>query len=312
MPLPARGAGHADRRRAQDLEEAGPRGQDRRTGTGCGRRSCWLPPAAAPTRGSPRTCMSAWIWSASGGAGSPPGGLDGLRDLPRSGRPRRISAAERAAVVALACQLPAATGVPLSRWTGPELAAELAGPRPGRLHLGVLGPADPGRAPGQALAVPVLDLSPRPGLRRQGTGDPRPVPGVLPGQAAAARRPVHLLGRQAFHPGPRPLPPHRPARTRQARARRARIRHATAPSPCWPGSTCTPGKCSPPPRRPPGSRRSWTCRPGHGPPRVLQRAARVRHRGQRLRPPRPGRHRPAGHGPPERDHDPHAQCTRPG
>ncbi len=59
--------------------------------------------------------------------------MDGLNDLPRSGRPRRISAAERAAVVALACQLPAATGVPLSRWTGPELAAEigkagLAGP----------------------------------------------------------------------------------------------------------------------------------------------------------------------------------------
>jgi len=52
-------------------------------------------------------------------------GLDGLRDQPRPGRPRRISAADRAAVVALACQLPAATGVPLSRWTGPELAAEL-------------------------------------------------------------------------------------------------------------------------------------------------------------------------------------------
>jgi hypothetical protein len=32
----------------------------------------------------------------------------------------------RAAVVALACQLPAATGVPLAHWTGPELAAELA------------------------------------------------------------------------------------------------------------------------------------------------------------------------------------------
>ena len=30
-----------------------------------------------------------------------------------------------AAVVALACQLPAATGVPLAHWTGPELAAEL-------------------------------------------------------------------------------------------------------------------------------------------------------------------------------------------
>jgi len=52
-------------------------------------------------------------------------GLDGLADLPRSGRPRRISELARAAVVALACQLPAATGVPLSRWTGPELLAEI-------------------------------------------------------------------------------------------------------------------------------------------------------------------------------------------
>src|SRR5215472_11616993 len=52
-------------------------------------------------------------------------GLDGLADLRRAGRPRRISAADRAAVVALACQLPAATGVPLARWTGPELTAEL-------------------------------------------------------------------------------------------------------------------------------------------------------------------------------------------
>ena len=51
--------------------------------------------------------------------------LGGLKDLPRSGRPRRISEAARAAVVALACQLPAATGVPLSRWSGPELKREL-------------------------------------------------------------------------------------------------------------------------------------------------------------------------------------------
>jgi transposase len=52
-------------------------------------------------------------------------GLAGLRDLPRPGRPRVISEEARAAVVALACQLPAATGVPLSRWTGPELKREL-------------------------------------------------------------------------------------------------------------------------------------------------------------------------------------------
>jgi hypothetical protein len=49
----------------------------------------------------------------------------GGRTLPRPGRPRRISAPDRAAVVASACQLSAATGVPLSRWTRPELAAEL-------------------------------------------------------------------------------------------------------------------------------------------------------------------------------------------
>jgi transposase len=60
-------------------------------------------------------------------------GLDGLADLPRSGRPRRITALERAAVVALACQVPAATGVPLSRWSAPELAAELRTQGLGRL-----------------------------------------------------------------------------------------------------------------------------------------------------------------------------------
>jgi transposase len=63
-------------------------------------------------------------------------GLDGLTDLPRSGRPRRISALDRAAVAALACQLPAATGVPLSRWSAPELAAELSG-------QGLAGPVSP-------------------------------------------------------------------------------------------------------------------------------------------------------------------------
>jgi transposase len=53
-------------------------------------------------------------------------GLKGLNDLPRPGRPREISEAARAAVVALACQLPSATGVPLARWSGPELKRELA------------------------------------------------------------------------------------------------------------------------------------------------------------------------------------------
>jgi transposase len=54
-------------------------------------------------------------------------GMAGLADRPRSGRPRRISPLERAELYALACQLPAATGVPLAHWTCPELAGELLG-----------------------------------------------------------------------------------------------------------------------------------------------------------------------------------------
>jgi transposase len=54
------------------------------------------------------------------------GRLAGLRDAPRPGRPRRLPDAVRAQVIALACELPATSGVPLSRWSSPELARELA------------------------------------------------------------------------------------------------------------------------------------------------------------------------------------------
>ena len=37
-----------------------------------------------------------------------------------------FSAADRAEVVALACALPAEYGVPLSKWSGPDLAREVA------------------------------------------------------------------------------------------------------------------------------------------------------------------------------------------
>jgi transposase len=52
--------------------------------------------------------------------------LPGLRDAARSGRPPVFTPVDRAQVVALACALPAETGVPLSRWSCPELARELA------------------------------------------------------------------------------------------------------------------------------------------------------------------------------------------
>src|SRR5947208_12303557 len=55
-------------------------------------------------------------------------GLDGLTDLPRSGRPRRISALERAAAVALARQRPPLTRVPLARWSAPRRPAATTQP----------------------------------------------------------------------------------------------------------------------------------------------------------------------------------------
>ncbi|MET9183103.1 IS630 family transposase [Kitasatospora aureofaciens] len=53
-------------------------------------------------------------------------GLGGLSDRDRSGRPPSFTALQVADAKALACRLPAETGVPLARWTCPELAAELA------------------------------------------------------------------------------------------------------------------------------------------------------------------------------------------
>ena len=50
--------------------------------------------------------------------------MDGLTDRPRTGRPRRFTAETVAAITALACALPAESGIPLSRWSSTELAAE--------------------------------------------------------------------------------------------------------------------------------------------------------------------------------------------
>ena len=53
-------------------------------------------------------------------------GIEGLADAPRSGRPRVFPATVVAGVKALACEMPAATGTPLARWTCPELARRAA------------------------------------------------------------------------------------------------------------------------------------------------------------------------------------------
>ena len=52
-------------------------------------------------------------------------GLTGLADRRRCGRPPRFTPVQVAEVKAMACQLPAETGLPLSRWSCPDLAAEV-------------------------------------------------------------------------------------------------------------------------------------------------------------------------------------------
>ncbi|WAX81045.1 IS630 family transposase [Streptomyces sp. KMM 9044] len=54
-------------------------------------------------------------------------GLGGLGDRERSGRPPSFTALQTAQVKALACQLPAESGTPLSRWSAPEPAREVVG-----------------------------------------------------------------------------------------------------------------------------------------------------------------------------------------
>jgi transposase len=51
-------------------------------------------------------------------------GMGGLLDRKRSGRPPRFTAVQQSQVKALACELPATSGVPLSRWSSTELADE--------------------------------------------------------------------------------------------------------------------------------------------------------------------------------------------
>ncbi len=53
-------------------------------------------------------------------------GMAGLADRPRSGRPRRFGPGVVAQLKALACELPARAGVPLSRWSCQELARHAA------------------------------------------------------------------------------------------------------------------------------------------------------------------------------------------
>ncbi len=51
--------------------------------------------------------------------------IEALSDAPRSGTPPKFSAEQVATLIALACEPPGDSGLPVSHWTPPELAREL-------------------------------------------------------------------------------------------------------------------------------------------------------------------------------------------
>ncbi len=82
------------------------------------------PPRGWPTRPSPAGWASASTRCASGGPGPARAAYPGWATGPGPGRRRIFPATAEAEVKALACALPAETGVPLARWSCAELAAE--------------------------------------------------------------------------------------------------------------------------------------------------------------------------------------------
>lgn len=102
-------------------------------------------------------------------------GIAGLSDRPRPGRPPRLTPVQAAEITALACQLPAETGTPLSKWSCPDLATEAVNRSIVAAISASTNPPDPRPGHDQALAAPVLDLHPRPAVRRQSRPRARPL-----------------------------------------------------------------------------------------------------------------------------------------
>jgi hypothetical protein len=230
MDAACRGAGHADRVGAQDAEDEGPGSEDVLAGpaAGAGRAAGGAGPAERPDRRWPAGFRryGAEVAGAVRGAGTGgPGGPAQVRAAeadsgggPGGGGGAGLPAARRYRGTAVAVDR-AGTGR-RARGAAPVQRAGVA----------VVGAADPRGEPGQAVAVPVVDLSPGPGLRGEGQRDPRPLPGPLPGGTARGRRPGPVVRCQALDPGPRPRPgdaarsagPARPRGARVPAARRAR------------------------------------------------------------------------------------------
>ena len=93
--------------------------------TSSARGLCWTLRTATPTLRSPAAAGVAVDTVRTWRGRYADEGMAGLADRPRAGRPPPFTAVQVAEVKALACQMPAETGVPLSRWSCPDLAGEI-------------------------------------------------------------------------------------------------------------------------------------------------------------------------------------------
>ena len=71
-----------------------------------------------------RKTVSQWRARWLAGSGTPASVAERLSDAPRSGAPARITAEEICAIVALACEPPCESGLPVTHWGQQELADE--------------------------------------------------------------------------------------------------------------------------------------------------------------------------------------------
>lgn len=192
----------------------------------------------------------------------------------------------------------------------PGAGCRTYGARHHRNDLGVHGAplAAPGRD--QALAVPVLDLHPRPGLPAQGRTRAGPVQPHLAGRAPRTGRVRHQRRREDLRPGPLPLPPHPGPGAGPGDAGQPHLRQG------W--RSGLPCRLRRPPR--PGVRPNRDQdrhrpvhepgHPGHESGTLRKRQTGVLDRGQRLLAPRAEGRRPTDRRVPKRGHGAHPFTLR--
>src|SRR5450755_1407749 len=148
---------------------------------------------ACGTIRSPPGCVAVAMLSRSGESGSLSSAWRAWRTGPGAGDRRLFPPQVRAEVIRLACERPADSEVPLARWSSAELAAEVIARGICEQLSGGDGLAVALRRRDQAVAVPLMDLPPRPRVHRQGRPDPRPLLRPLGRRAVASRRLCRVL-----------------------------------------------------------------------------------------------------------------------